>query len=279
MVLTEMLSSADRERVLLELLATTSRIMIEAGVDYWLDAGSLLGQVRHGGMIPWDDDIDLGMLRDDFNKLKAYLAKENPETPNVVIHYPSSDNRVHLNFDSMKFRSQLTEGRERGLSASQASAWPEYSGLAIDVVPFDSRPLGPLIIWKAIAKAHSKLVRLTETTRISAGAISRALTLPFLVATSTLLAFVIELGRSLSLGKKVIVPSLLGGYPLREHAVADIFPLRTSKFSHLSVSSPNSPEIYLELLYGQQWRQLPPNEMQTGHYETLDFVGSYHDDR
>ena len=63
----EILSSIQDATVLI--LKELSRICDEHNIDYWLDFGTLLGAVRHAGFIPWDDDIDIGIMRKDLDKL------------------------------------------------------------------------------------------------------------------------------------------------------------------------------------------------------------------
>ena len=57
------------------MLEDIDRVCREHNITYFLDAGTLLGARRHGGFIPWDDDVDLGMPRDDYER----FLQEAPE--------------------------------------------------------------------------------------------------------------------------------------------------------------------------------------------------------
>ena len=81
------------QRVQLAMLDDFIALCEKHGIRWWIDFGSAIGALRHGGMVPWDDDIDIGMLREDFEKFlevseaemgdKYYVldAKRFPEYP------------------------------------------------------------------------------------------------------------------------------------------------------------------------------------------------------
>ena len=60
----------------LEIWAEVDRICRKHNITYWAYSGTLIGAVRHGGFIPWDDDIDLCMTRPEFNRFFAVLQDE-----------------------------------------------------------------------------------------------------------------------------------------------------------------------------------------------------------
>ena len=62
----------------LEVLYEIDRICRENGIQYFVDSGTLLGTVRHKGFIPWDDDIDIAMKRDDYRSFFFAAERELP---------------------------------------------------------------------------------------------------------------------------------------------------------------------------------------------------------
>lgn len=64
------------QRILAVMLTDFDRICVAQNIPYWMVGGTLLGAVRHQGFIPWDDDVDLGMMRDDIDRLKRLLEND-----------------------------------------------------------------------------------------------------------------------------------------------------------------------------------------------------------
>ena len=62
-----------------ELLYFVSNICDKYDIPWWLDGGNLLGAIRHEGFIPWDDDVDIGMMRKDYHKFNKVLSSEVKE--------------------------------------------------------------------------------------------------------------------------------------------------------------------------------------------------------
>ena len=65
--------------ICIELLIFVSNICKKYELEWWLDYGNLLGAVRHGNFVPWDDDMDIGMMREDYNKFINAVHKEVEE--------------------------------------------------------------------------------------------------------------------------------------------------------------------------------------------------------
>lgn len=103
------------------------------GIPYWLSGGSMLGAVRHQGFIPWDDDLDIEMLRPDFEKLMKLLPEELPA--DMALQWHTTDPNYFFLYAKVRDRrSQLFErnGYDR--------VWKEH-GIYVDIFPLERIPL------------------------------------------------------------------------------------------------------------------------------------------
>ena len=64
------------QQISLELLDFVKKVCEKHDIDWWLDFGNLLGAVRHGTFVPWDEDADIGMLRQDYLLFDEIIAEE-----------------------------------------------------------------------------------------------------------------------------------------------------------------------------------------------------------
>lgn len=85
----------------LEVLNEIDLICKRHNIKYYAEYGTLLGAVRHQGFVPWDDDMDIGMLRKDFVRFQHYAAKELPEPFKLL--------SIH-NYNHKEFISRVING-------------------------------------------------------------------------------------------------------------------------------------------------------------------------
>ncbi|MBR4091924.1 MAG: LicD family protein, partial [Mogibacterium sp.] len=86
--------STKLQGILKQLLFEIDEICRQHNIRYYIWGGTCIGQLRHGGFIPWDDDIDIVMPRKDYDKLEAVISECMPEGRDLIssFRYPSYTN-------------------------------------------------------------------------------------------------------------------------------------------------------------------------------------------
>ena len=82
----------EHKKILLNLLREFINICDKNNIKYSLIGGSLIGVIRHGGMIPWDDDIDIILMEEEFEKLENVIVNYKNDRYKFVNHETSEDN-------------------------------------------------------------------------------------------------------------------------------------------------------------------------------------------
>lgn len=115
----------------LDLLAEFQRVCKKYNLQYFACGGTMLGAVRHKGFIPWDDDIDLMMFRDQYDKLCSIAQTE--------FNHPYFFQTEYTDPGSMRQHAQLRNSLTTGiLTKEKGKNFKFNQGIFIDIFPLDT---------------------------------------------------------------------------------------------------------------------------------------------
>jgi lipopolysaccharide cholinephosphotransferase len=255
------LSGAELREVQLGVLREVNRFCRATGLTYYLAYGTLLGAVRHGGYIPWDDDVDVMMPRSDYETFVERFAGAAPDhlgvagpgtRPGWPLPYVKADD------DRTELREPLEE--------------PVRLGVNVDVFPLDVVPASPLL--RRVQALELRLLRWAlELRYISAergrgwhGAVAIRLVKPALrrVSLDRLVRAVTRSARRGAGRPSGRVGVRVGSF---DWAVPQEWLGAGTEvdFEGLRCRAPAHPAAVLTALYGD-WRRLPPTADRTSQH-------------
>ena len=135
---------------LLEMLEYVDDVCRKHGIPYWLSSGTLLGAYRHGGFIPWDDDVDLEMLDEDY--LRFIEVMKHEQSDKYVLQTQESDPGAFVSFAKL---------RELNSICREFNSWDrhmKYQGRFIDI--FRLYPSSSLWLHRIVKKIFGLEIRI-----------------------------------------------------------------------------------------------------------------------
>lgn len=131
-------SLSEHQQVMLELLREIDRICVDHAIPYMLFAGSALGAVRHGGFIPWDDDLDVVLLREDYERFLSLAPNELDEK-----YFLQKEYSEHWPMFFSKLRKNDTACMEKFVPRDPQ----QHQGIYVDIFPADNLADGTFSAW------------------------------------------------------------------------------------------------------------------------------------
>lgn len=257
----------------LDLMITVKKIFLEHKLEYNIIAGTLLGSVRHNGFIPWDDDVDFAMPRQDYNK---FVNQMNEWLPEGYFAENFKTNEQFKYYITRVYKSGALIKELRGENGGTDTL------VSIDIFPFDGTPNNVIFRWIFVKLIMALRMLASFSNR---GNIDRRRKRNLFESLCIKLADLIKLDKYFSsrffyniidkilntqnYEKSVYVGSLMGAYREKELVKKSwLSPSKEYNFSGEKFMGPRDFDSYLKHMYGD-YMKIPSQEeiIKKKHFE------------
>lgn len=272
----------------LRILRIVDYICKKHNLQYWLEGGTLLGAVRHKGFIPWDDDIDIAMTRDDYNKFFEIAIKEFPS--DLFLQNFKTTEYAGNTWTQIKDRKSLMVLEENA---------KYHQGIYMDIFPCDSytnnrvkrffteRLYKQLYIKVQAINAPFKKPLFTKNNFIKnfIKFILKVVFFPFAILNHNVIYDLNIKTREKRISKMSKNAKNNYGYGTdvlnwdNIFSKDTIFPLKTMEFENNVFSVPNDWHKYLVTLYGNDYMKLPPVSKRIYHNKSIKIILSKEEEK
>jgi len=254
------------KRLCFELLKIVDSICRENGLQYWIDGGTLLAAIRHKGFIPWDDDIDICLVYDEYEllieKLKEYVAKSDKH----ILFHSDTDFSFCYDFlgDVTYLRNGLTPTR---IDINPVKIIPNtQQAIAKDKSLYNILSLyfqGFMKDAASVLPEHEYLLPQKGLDAIKSKNTFFELYIPYMK----------EMNQSNSMGKGALLTYCYNDVKVKKerayYKVEEVFPLSEVEFEGMLFKAPGNFHNYLVILYGENYIIPPPENQRISQFDKL----------
>ena len=263
------------QRADLILLKKFDEVCRELGVGYFVCGGTMLGYVRHGGFIPWDDDVDVAMLRKDYD---IFLKKAGDLLPEeFFLQTRETDETIPYVFSKLRLNGTAY--------VTEYSMIREYhQGVCLDIFPFDylpndamersefledinkARKIHNQVAAQKLAPPEEKTVPQNEIEKeileYEEKILAESKEIDLATTQADYLAVATRYNKTAEAEHLQTVASFVPTYTYID--LKDLLPYQRGMFEGIEVSVPKRPDVFLEMQYGD-YMQLPPEHNRIAH--------------
>ena len=260
------ITNNELKQLQLDILKDVDAFCRRNGIEYFLVGGTGIGAVRHGGYIPWDDDIDIGMTRPNYNK---FIGTFNGSLPNLKVYSPEIDWEYYAPY------ANVCDTRTILFEHSNSHRKDEI-GVKIDVFPYDGVPSDETDFERMRKRARLlKTISYFKRRTISKGRNTSI----WNVVSSIFWRIILSPIKYSSLQKRIHHLAEIVPYEDALHLEKIVFPYKKNKplnkavfesycdmvFEGLTIRNLKQYDLYLRSVFGD-YMQLPPEDQRVSSH-------------